>query len=87
MNISLLKNVEKDINQHFGIDNCKLTYKDEIQLIIVGFDENMEEIVQYCKIQLETVFGQTYILHHGQSWEKDPSEDKTHLYRFIQKEE
>ena len=47
MNMVLLKNIEKDIKQHFCIDNCKLTYKDGIQLFIDGYDERMEEIAQY----------------------------------------
>lgn len=81
MNMALLKNIEKDIKQHFGIDNCKLTYKDGIQLIIDGYDERMEEIAQYCKQQLESELGKTFILHHCQSWAQN-SEKNTHIYRF-----
>ena len=85
MNMVLLKNIEKDIKQHFGIDNCKLTNNTEIQLIIYGYDERMEEIAQYCKQQLETELGKTFILHHCQSWAQN-SEDNTHLYRFTPEE-
>lgn len=50
-----LQTVGKDIKQHLGIANCKLTKESsEIQLIIYGYDERMEEIAQYCKQQLET---------------------------------
>ena len=43
-----LHTVEKDIKQHIGTDNWKLTNKDgKIQLIFYGYDERMEEIVQY----------------------------------------
>ena len=84
--MALLKNIEKDIKQHFGIDNCKLTYKDGIQLIIDGcYDEQMEEIAQYCKQQLETELGKTFILHHCKSWAQN-SEENTHLYRFTEEE-
>lgn len=86
MNIALLKNIEKDIKQHFCIDNCKLTNKDGIQLIINAFDENMEEIVQYCKRQLETVFEKTFILYHCQSGKKPSSKENTHFYRFTEVE-
>lgn len=81
-----LHTVEKDIKQHFGIANCKLTKESsEIQLIFYGYDERMEEIVQYCKQQLETELEKTFILHHGQSWAQN-SEENTHLYRFIEEE-
>lgn len=85
MNMVLLKNIEKDIKQHFCIDNCKLTNNTEIQLIIYGYDERMEEIAQYCKQQLETELGKTFILHHCQSWAQN-SEENTHLYRFTPEE-
>lgn len=85
MNMALLKNIEKDIKQHFCIDNCKLTNNTEIQLIIYGYDERMEEIAQYCKQQLETELGKTFILHHCQSWAQN-SEENTHLYRFTPEE-
>lgn len=81
-----LHTVEKDIKQHFGTDNWKLTNKDgKIQLIFYGYDERMEEIVQYCKQQLETELEKTFILHHGQSWAQN-SEENTHLYRFTEEE-
>lgn len=81
-----LHTVEKDIKQHFGIDNCKLTKESsEIQLTIYGYDERMEEIVQYCKQQLETELEKTFILHHCKSWAQN-SEENTHLYRFIEEE-
>lgn len=86
MNMVLLKNIEKDIKQHFCIDNCKLTNNTEIQLIIYGYDERMEEIAQYCKQQLETELGKTFILYHCQSWAQN-SEENTHLYRFTPEEE
>lgn len=85
MNMVLLKNIEKDIKQHFDIDNCKLTNNTEIQLIIYGYDERMEEIAQYCKQQLETELGKTFIFHHCQSWAQN-SEENTHLYRFTPEE-
>lgn len=81
-----LHTVEKDIKHHFGIDNCKLTYNDEIQLIFYGYDERMEDIAQYCKQQLEAELEKTFILHHCQSWEQN-SEENTQLYRFTQKEQ
>ncbi len=81
-----LHTVEKDIKQHFGIDNCKLTKESsEIQLTIYGYDERMEEIVQYCKQQIETELEKTFILHHCKSWAQN-SEENTHLYRFIEEE-
>lgn len=81
-----LHTVEKDIKQHFGTDNCKLTKESsEIQLTIYGYDERMEEIVQYCKQQLETELEKTFILHHCKSWAQN-SEENTHLYRFIEEE-
>lgn len=81
-----LQTVEKDIKQHLGIDNCKLTKEgSEIQLTIYGYDERMEEFAQYCKQQLETELEKTFILHHGQSWAQN-SEENTHLYRFIEEE-
>lgn len=81
-----LQTVEKDIKQHFGIDNCKLTNKDcKIQLIFYGYDERMEEIAQYCKQQLETELEKTFILHHCQSWAQN-SEENMHLYRFTEEE-
>lgn len=82
-----LHTVEKDIKQHFGIDNCKLTNKDgKIQLIFYGYDERMEEIVQYCKQQLETELEKTFILHHGKIGKKPKSSTKEdmHLYRFTE---
>lgn len=84
-----LHTVEKDIKQHFGIDNCKLTNKDgKIQLTIYGYDERMEEIVQYCKQQLETELEKTFILHHCKIGKKPKSYTKEdmHLYRFIEEE-
>lgn len=84
-----LHTVEKDIKQHFGIDNCKLTNKDgKIQLTIYGYDERMEEIAQYCKQQLETELEKTFILHHckiGKNPKSSTKED-IHLYRFIEEE-
>lgn len=81
-----LHTVEKDIKQHFGIDNCKLTKESsEIQLTIYGYDERMEEIAQYCKQQLETELEKTFILHHCKSWAQN-SEENTHLYRFTEEE-
>lgn len=84
MNMVLLKNIEKDIKQHFCIDNCKLTNNTEIQLIIYGYDERMEEIAQYCKQQLETEFEKTFILHHCKTGMKPKTSTKgdIHLYRF-----
>lgn len=84
-----LHTVEKDIKQHFGIDNCKLTNKDgKIQLTIYGYDERMEEIAQYCKQQLETELEKTFILHHCKIGKKPKSSTKEdmHLYRFIEEE-
>ena len=88
MNMVLLKNIEKDIKQHFCIDNCKLTYKDGIQLIIDGYDERMEEIAQYCNQQLETELGKTFILHHCKTGMKPKTSTKgdTHLYSFTPEE-
>ena len=81
-----LHTVEKDIKQHFGTDNWELRNKDgEIQLIFYGYDERMEEIVQYCKQQLETELEKTFTLHHCQSWKKN-SEENMHLYRFTEEE-
>ena len=81
-----LHTVEKDIKQHFGTDNWELRNKDgEIQLIIYGYDERMEEIAQYCKQQLETELEKTFTLHHCKSWKKN-SEENTHLYRFIEED-
>ena len=82
-----LQTVEKDIKQHFGIDNSKLTKESsEIQLIIYGYDERMEEIVQYCKQQLETELEKTFTLHHCKIGKKPKSSTKEdmHLYRFIE---
>lgn len=89
MNMVLKKNIEKDIKQHFCIDNCKLTNNTEIQLIIYGYDERMEEIAQYCKQQLETELGKTFILHHCKTGMKPKTSTKgdTHLYRFTPEEE
>lgn len=84
-----LQTVEKDIKQHFGTDNWKLTNKDgEIQLIIYGYDERMEEIAQYCKQQLETELEKTFTLHHCKIGKKPKSSTKEdmHLYRFIEEE-
>lgn len=84
--LHLLQTVGKDIKQHFDIDNCKLTQNgSEIQLIIYGYDERMEEIAKYCKQQLETELEKTFTLHHCQSWAQN-SEENTHLYRFIEEE-
>lgn len=81
-----LHTVEKDIKQHFGIDNCKLTNKDgKIQLTIYGYDERMEDIAQYCKQQLETELEKTFILHHCKIGKSSTKEDM-HLYRFIEEE-
>lgn len=81
-----LHTVEKDIKQHFGTGNWKLTNKDgKIQLIFYGYDERMEEIAQYCKQQLETELEKTFILHHCKSWAQN-SEENTHLYRFTEEE-
>ncbi len=87
--LHLLQTVEKDIKQHFGIDNWKLTNKDgEIQLIFYDYDERMEEIVQYCKQQLETEQEKTFTLHHCKIGKKPKSSTKEdmHLYRFIEEE-
>lgn len=82
-----LHTVEKDIKQHFGTDNWELRNKDdEIQLIFYGYDERMEEIVQYCKQQLETELEKTFILHHCKIGKKPKSSTKEdmHLYRFTE---
>lgn len=84
-----LQTVEKDIKQHLGIDNCKLTKEgSEIQLTIYGYDERMEEFAQYCKQQLETELEKTFILHHCKIGKKPKSATKEdmHLYRFIEEE-
>ena len=84
-----LHTVEKDIKQHFGTDNLELRNKDdEIQLIFYGYDERMEEIVQYCKQQLETEQEKTFTLHHCKIGKKPKSSTKEdmHLYRFIEGE-
>ena len=88
MNMVLLKNIEKDIKQHFFFFICKLTYKDGIQLIIDGYDERMEEIAQYCKQQLETELGKTFIFHHCKTGMKPKTSTKgdIHLYRFTPRE-
>lgn len=81
----LLPKIEKDIKQHFFIDNCKLTRKDgEIKLLFSGYDERMEDIVQCCKQLLETELGKTFILHHCQSGKKPLSNKNTYLYRFAE---
>lgn len=81
----LLPKIEKDIKQHFFIDNCKLTRKDgEIKLLFLGYDERMEEIVQNCKQLLETELGKTFILYHCQSGNKPLSNKNTYLYRFAE---
>lgn len=82
-----LQTVEKDIKQHLGIANCKLTKESsEIQLIFYGYDERMEEIVQYCKQQLETELEKTFTLHHCKIGKKPKSSTKEdmHLYRFTE---
>ncbi len=84
-----LHTVEKDIKQHFGIDNCKLTKNgSEIQLTIYGYNERMEEFAQYCKQQLETELKKTFTLHHCKIGKKPKSSTKEdmHLYRFIEEE-
>lgn len=82
-----LHTVEKDIKQHFGTDNWELRNKDdEIQLIFYGYDERMEEIVQYSKQQLETEQEKTFTLHHCKIGKKPKSSTKEdmHLYRFTE---
>ena len=81
----LLSKIEKDIKQPFFIDNWKLTRIDgEIKLLFLGYDERMEDIVQYCKQLLETELGKTFILHHSQSGKKPLSKENTYLYRFAE---
>lgn len=83
-----LHTVEKDIKQHFGIDNCKLTKNgSEIQLTIYGYNERMEEFAQYCKQQLETELKKhlPYISKIGKKPKSSTKEDM-HLYRFIEEE-
>lgn len=81
----LLPKIEKDIKQHFFLDNCKLTRKDgEIKIIFYGYEELTEEIVQYCKKLLEAELGKTFILHHCQSGKKPLSNENTYLYRFAE---
>lgn len=85
MSITLLKSIEKNIKLNFGIDNCKLTREDgEKILLFLGYDERMEEIVQYCKQLLETELGKIFILHHCQSGRKPLSNKNTYLYKFVE---